>query len=264
MLRTLVLVGLVLRRSPAAGLYILVHEGSKATPATAPAEVRCTLARASCPVRASTPMPRPATSGPRSARSRSAAGSRRERSWSSAAPAGRPDGVALLEAAPRGDPRARDAVRPLHAVAAHAPAAGRHRRRGPCHAAGDAVASRTAPGRAVWTQRYRVNGISTVSRNRSSAVNGSGQAGVRRDRRLRRDGRPSGHRARRRLDRPSSGLDLRETIDRRIGGAFPYEMHVDVRFSAGTDPPRGLGSDPRVQAGVSGLSPSRATGKLET
>ena len=29
---------------------------------------------------------------------------------------------------------------------------------------------------------------------------------------------------------PSTGLDLRETIDRKVGGAFPYEMHVAVRY----------------------------------
>jgi hypothetical protein len=83
----------------------------------------------------------------------------------------------------------------------------------------------------AWTQRYSVNGITTVSRNRitgrttlegkpvfvevaTSVVTGA-HPGTERD-----------------VDwiDPVSGLDLRETIDRRIGGSFPYEMHVAERF----------------------------------
>jgi hypothetical protein len=83
----------------------------------------------------------------------------------------------------------------------------------------------------AWTQRYSVNGITTVSRNRivrrttldgktvfvetaDSVVSGA-HPGTERD-----------------VDwiDPSTGLDLRETIDRQVGGAFPYEMHVDDRF----------------------------------
>jgi hypothetical protein len=85
----------------------------------------------------------------------------------------------------------------------------------------------------AWTQRYSVNGITTVSRNRitgrttfagkpvfvevaTSVVTGA-HPGTERD-----------------VDwiDPASGLDLRETIDRRVGGSFPYEMHVDERFLA--------------------------------
>jgi hypothetical protein len=83
----------------------------------------------------------------------------------------------------------------------------------------------------AWTQRYSVNGITTVSRNRivrrtkldgkvvfvetaDSVVSGA-HPGTERD-----------------VDwiDPTTGLDLRETIDRQVGGAFPYEMHVDDRF----------------------------------
>ena len=83
----------------------------------------------------------------------------------------------------------------------------------------------------AWTQSYSVNGISTVSRNRivrratfegkpvfvetaDSVVKGA-HPGTERD-----------------VDwiDLSTGLDLRETIDRKVGGAFPYEMHVDVRY----------------------------------
>jgi len=83
----------------------------------------------------------------------------------------------------------------------------------------------------AWTQSYSVNGIHTVSRNRivrrttlegkpvwlevaTSVVTGS-HPGTERD-----------------VDwiDPATGLDLRETIDRKIGGAFPYSMHVDERY----------------------------------
>jgi len=83
-----------------------------------------------------------------------------------------------------------------------------------------------------WVQSYTVGSIHTVSRNRivrreilqgrpvlvevaDSIVTGGGHPGTERD-----------------VDwhDPSTGLDLRETIDRKIGGTFPYEMHVDVRF----------------------------------
>ena len=83
----------------------------------------------------------------------------------------------------------------------------------------------------AWTQRYSVNGITTVSRNRivrrtklagkvvfvetaDSVVSGA-HPGTEHD-----------------VDwiDPTTGLDLRETINRKVGGAFPYEMHVDDRF----------------------------------
>jgi hypothetical protein len=83
----------------------------------------------------------------------------------------------------------------------------------------------------AWTQHYSVNGITTVSHNRivrrtilddkvvfvetaDSVVTGA-HPGIERD-----------------VDwiDPSTGLDLRETIDRKVGGSFPYEMHVDDRF----------------------------------
>ncbi len=83
-----------------------------------------------------------------------------------------------------------------------------------------------------WVQSYTVGSIHTVSRNRivrselmqgkrvlveiaDSVVTGGGHPGTERD-----------------VDwhDPSTGLDLRETIDRHIGGTFPYEFHVDVRF----------------------------------
>jgi hypothetical protein len=83
-----------------------------------------------------------------------------------------------------------------------------------------------------WTQSYTVGSTHTVSRNRivrrelhdgkpvlveiaDSTVTGGGHPGTERD-----------------VDwhDPTTGLDLRETIDRHIGGSFPYVMHVDVRF----------------------------------
>ena len=84
----------------------------------------------------------------------------------------------------------------------------------------------------AWTQRYSVNGITTVSRNRIvRRADARGQAGVRRDRGLRRHRRPS--RAPNATSTGSTPPPASTCARRSIGrseASFPYEMHVDVRF----------------------------------
>ena len=212
--------------------YILVHEGSKATPATAPAEVRAALAPGILPrpgvyVYAQTGYER-AKLGPLTIRRRFPA-------------------QALLVVSGSGhvvQTEWRYSKQHLEASRVRVTPAGSYtlwqRTRlqlivtdDEAHATRPVTLSlpaRLHVGQA-WTQRYSVNGISTVSRNRivrrerlqgkpvfvetaDSVVTGA-HPGTERD-----------------VDwiDPSTGLDLRETIDRKIGGAFPYEMHVDVRF----------------------------------
>jgi hypothetical protein len=83
----------------------------------------------------------------------------------------------------------------------------------------------------TWTQRYSVNGISTVSRNRivrRTTLDGK-RVFVETADSVVTGAHPGSERDVDWID-PSTGLDLRETIDRKVGGAFPYEMHVAVRY----------------------------------
>jgi hypothetical protein len=89
--------------------------------------------------------------------------------------------------------------------------------------------SRLRVGR-TWVQDYRVGGVRTVTRNRvtgrcgprcfvlvaNSTVSGT-HPGTERDVTW---------------ESERTGLTVRETIDRRIGGAFPYRMHLEVRLIA--------------------------------
>ena len=232
MIRKLLLAGLLLIAAVVAGTYVLVHKSSKATPATAPARVETSLApgvlpRAGVYLYAQTGYER-AKLGPLTIRR--------------AFPA-----QALLVVSGNGhvvQTEWRYSKQHLEASRVRVTSTGSYtlwqRTRlqlivvdDEAHATVPVTLSlpaRLHVGQA-WTQRYSVNGVSTVSRNRivrhaifdgkpvfvetaDSVVTGA-HPGTERD-----------------VDwiDLSTGLDLRETIDRKIGGAFPYEMHVDERF----------------------------------
>jgi hypothetical protein len=231
-IRRLVLAGVALVAIAVVGAYILVHRSSKATPATAPAVVQASLNPGVLPrpgvyVYAQTGYER-AKVGPLTIRRKfpatallvvSGSGNVVQTEWryskqhlEATRVRVTPSGSYTLWQRTRlqlivTDDEAHDTKPVTLSLPAH------------LHA-----------GRA-WMQRYSVNGITTVSRNRivrrttldgkvvfvetaDSVVSGA-HPGTERD-----------------VDwiDLSTGLDLRETIDRKVGGSFPYEMHVDDRF----------------------------------
>jgi hypothetical protein len=231
-IRRLVLAGLVLAAVAVAGVYLLVHGSSMATPASAPARIQAALAPGVLPrpgvyVYAQTGYER-AKLGPLTIRRRFPA-------------------QALLVVSGSGhvvQTEWRYSKQHLEATRVRVTPAGSYtlweRTRlqlivvdDEAHATRPVTLSlpaRLHVGQA-WTQRYSVNGISTVSRNRIV-------------RRTKLDGKPvfvetadsvvtGAHPGTERdvdwVDL-STGLDLRETIDRKVSGAFPYEMHVDVQY----------------------------------
>ena len=226
MIRRLVPAGVAVIAIAAAAVYVLVHQSTKATPATAPAVVQATLApgvlpRAGVYVYSQTGYER-AKIGPLTIRRKFPA-------------------QALFVVSGTGhvvQAEWRYSKQHLEATRERVTASGSYslwQRTRLQLIVTDDEAHPTVPvtlslpahlhvGQA-WTQRYSVNGISTVSRNRilrrttlegkrvfvetaDSVVTGA-HPGTERD---------------------VDWIDLRETIDRKVGGAFPYEMHVDVRY----------------------------------
>ena len=79
-----------------------------------------------------------------------------------------------------------------------------------------------------WVQEYSVGGIRTVSRNRVTGRCGAGCFVVVADSTV--SGAHPGTERDVTWESEKSGLTVRETIDRRIGGSFPYRMHLEVRL----------------------------------
>lgn len=79
-----------------------------------------------------------------------------------------------------------------------------------------------------WVQDYTVGGIRSVSRNRVTGRCGSGCFVVVADSTV--SGAHPGTERDVTWESETTGLTVRETIDRRIGGTFPYRMHLEVRL----------------------------------
>jgi hypothetical protein len=79
-----------------------------------------------------------------------------------------------------------------------------------------------------WVQDYTVGGIHSVSRNRVTGRCGVGCYIVVADSTV--SGAHPGTERDVTWESETSGLTIRETIDRQIGGAFPYRMHLEVRL----------------------------------
>jgi hypothetical protein len=79
-----------------------------------------------------------------------------------------------------------------------------------------------------WVQDYRVGGVHSVSRNRVTGRCGQGCFVVVADSIV--SGAHPGTERDVTWESETSGLTVRETIDRHIGGAFPYRMHLEVRL----------------------------------
>ena len=79
-----------------------------------------------------------------------------------------------------------------------------------------------------WVQDYRVGGVHSVSRNRVTGRCGQGCFVVVADSVV--SGAHPGTERDVTWESETSGLTVRETIDRHIGGAFPYRMHLEVRL----------------------------------
>ena len=79
-----------------------------------------------------------------------------------------------------------------------------------------------------WVQDYTVGGVHSVSRNRVTGRCGAGCFVVVADSTVR--GAHPGTERDLTWESETTGLTLRETIDRHIGGAFPYRMHLEVRL----------------------------------
>jgi hypothetical protein len=79
-----------------------------------------------------------------------------------------------------------------------------------------------------WVQDYRVGGVHSVSRNRVAGRCGQGCFVVVADSVV--SGAHPGTERDVTWESETSGLTVRETIDRHIGGAFPYRMHLEVRL----------------------------------
>ena len=79
-----------------------------------------------------------------------------------------------------------------------------------------------------WVQEYSVGDIRTVSRNRVTGRCGAGCFVVVADSTV--SGAHPGTERDVTWESEKSGLTVRETIDRRIGGSFPYRMHLEVRL----------------------------------
>ena len=232
MIRKLLLAGLVLTAAAIAATYVLVHQSSKASPATAPAQIEATLAPGVLPrpgvyVYTQTGYER-AKLGPLTIR----------RSFPTRA---------LLVVSGKGHivqtewryskqhlESSRERVTPhgsytlwqrtrLRLIVVNDEA----------HATVPVTLSLPAHLQVGqrWTQRYSVNGISTVSRNRivRRAMFEGKPVFVERADSVVTGAHPGTERDVDWID-VSTGLDLRETIDRKVKGAFPYEMHVNVRY----------------------------------
>src|SRR5262249_4319708 len=82
-----------------------------------------------------------------------------------------------------------------------------------------------------WVQDYRVGGIRTVSRNRVTrrcSYAGRSFFVIVADSKV--TGEHPGTERDVTWESQSTGMTLYETIDRKIGGSFPYEMHVELRL----------------------------------
>jgi hypothetical protein len=79
-----------------------------------------------------------------------------------------------------------------------------------------------------WVQDYTVGGIRSVSRNRVTGRCGTGCFVVVADSTV--SGAHPGTERDVTWESETTGLTVRETIDRRIGGPFPYRMHLEVRL----------------------------------
>jgi hypothetical protein len=79
-----------------------------------------------------------------------------------------------------------------------------------------------------WVQDYRVGGVHTISRNRVTGRCGPGCFVVVADSTV--SGAHPGTERDVTWESVTTGLTVRETIDRQIGGAFPYRMHLAVRL----------------------------------
>jgi hypothetical protein len=79
-----------------------------------------------------------------------------------------------------------------------------------------------------WVQDYTVGGVGSVSRNHVTGRCGTGCYVVVADSTV--SGAHPGTERDVTWESETSGLTVRETIDRRIGGAFPYTMHLEVRL----------------------------------
>ena len=81
---------------------------------------------------------------------------------------------------------------------------------------------------AHWLQDYRVGGVHSVSRNRVTGRCGPGCFVVVADSTV--SGAHPGTERDVTWESETTGLTVRETIDRHIGGAFPYRMHLELRL----------------------------------
>ncbi|HET7127994.1 MAG TPA: hypothetical protein VFJ93_02845 [Gaiellaceae bacterium] len=79
-----------------------------------------------------------------------------------------------------------------------------------------------------WVQDYTVGGVHSVSRNRVTGRCGSGCYVVVADSTV--SGAHPGTEREVSWESETTGLTIRETIDRHIGGTFPYRMHLEVRL----------------------------------
>lgn len=79
-----------------------------------------------------------------------------------------------------------------------------------------------------WVQNYTVGGVHSTSRNLVTGRCGKGCYVVVADSTV--SGPHPGTEHDLSWEAPATGLTLRETIDRRIGGTFPYRMHLTLRL----------------------------------
>jgi hypothetical protein len=79
-----------------------------------------------------------------------------------------------------------------------------------------------------WVQDYTVGGVRSVSRNRVTGRCGSGCFVVVADSTV--SGAHPGTERDVTWESETSGLTIRETVDRHIGGSFPYRMHLELRL----------------------------------
>jgi hypothetical protein len=79
-----------------------------------------------------------------------------------------------------------------------------------------------------WAQDYTVGGVRSVSRNRVTGRCGPGCFVLVAESTV--SGAHPGTERDVTWESETTGLTVRETIDRRIGGTFPYRMHLEVRL----------------------------------
>ncbi len=79
-----------------------------------------------------------------------------------------------------------------------------------------------------WVQDYRVGGVRSISRNHVTGRCGAGCYVVVADSTV--SGAHPGTEHDVTWENPATGVTLRETIDRRIGGTFPYRMQLAIRL----------------------------------